>query len=59
MTYEVSDELGNKFYTKNYVLALKITKDNNNPFINLHKTNEKIDDEHIINTMEEFEEYFF
>ena len=59
MTYEVSDELGNKFYTKNYVLALKITKDKTNPFINLHKTNEKISDEHIINTMEEFEEYFF
>lgn len=59
MMYRITDEDGNAFYTKDYALALAITKDKNNPFINLIKTNEKVDKRHILETMEDFEEYFY
>ena len=59
MMYQVTDENGNSFFTKDYDLALKIIKDKNNPFINLFETKEKVDGNHIIKTVEDFEEYFY
>ena len=59
--WEVSDEQGNKFYTERYTLAFTITKEKENPFINIMKVNDnvKIDKKHIINDYESFCEYFY
>lgn len=59
MMYQVTDENGNSFFTKDYDLALKIIKDKTNPFINLFETKEKVDEKHIIKSMEDFENYFY
>lgn len=59
MMYQVTDENGNAFFTRDYALAMKIIKDKNNPFINLFKTNEKVDKKHIIESMDDFENYFY
>lgn len=59
MMYQVTDENGNSFFTKDYDLALKIIKDKTNPFINLFETKEKVDGKHIIKTIEDFENYFY
>ena len=57
--YRIIDKDGNAFYTKDYSLALAIVNDENNPFITIKKTNGKVHKRHILNSMEDFEEYFY
>lgn len=59
MMYRIIDKDGNSFYTKDHSLALAIVNDKNNPFITITKTNDKVDKRHILNSMEDFEEYFY
>ena len=59
--YEVSDKVGNSFFTKNYKLALEIVKDNSNPFVNIRKLNDKLKvaKEHLVKDMADFCVYFY
>lgn len=59
MMYRITDKDGNAFYTNDYALASAIVEDNNNPFNNLAETNDKVYKRHILNSMEDFEEYFY
>lgn len=57
--FEVSDEIGNKFYVENKELACEIVKEKDNPFVNMVEYKGKIVEEHIIKSYADFCVYFY
>ena len=59
--YEVSDAIGNSFFTDSYELALKIVREIENPFINIVKVSRKVKvaKEHIVKSYADFCVYFY
>ena len=59
--FRVSDAIGNCFFTDSKMLAEKVVKLNDNPFIKFGKVNPKlkIAKEHIVETYADFCMYFY
>lgn len=59
--FEVSDELGNKFFVENKELACKIVNERSNPFINIVELDDRIQvsKRHIVKSYEHFLDYFY
>lgn len=59
--FEVSDELGNRFFVENKELACKIVNERSNPFINIIELDDRItvSERNIVKSYEHFLEYFY
>jgi len=57
--FEVSDELGNRFFVESKELACKIVNERDNPFINIVEYTGKVAKEHIIKSYADFCVYFY
>ena len=57
--FELSDELGNKFFVENKELACKIVNEKDNPFVNMVEYKKNVPKGHIIKSYADFCVYFY